>query len=340
MHPRLRLLTACLLTLGILTAAPAASRDTYSVAVWNVQNYGVTDRFIANQRVASAMKPASEVKTMVAILRRLDADILGLVEIIQHPEDKYIHSIRDLLKKNGLDYPHYTTCRGGDSRIQTLLLSRFPILRAEHVTEATYNTTLKDPNTGALTTTPRRMERGINQAVIQIRPGLELRTLLIHLKSKRAFPGVISDLPNEPGEGFIRRNEALIVRGTLIRALQARPDERILLMGDFNDTIRSRAVSTILGSKSDTHRVFDLWLQDWLGDWWTHFYLPEYEYSRIDYMVASRQLFSEWVRERSFIYRHNQTDGPEWNHANASDHRPLVAVFRIPPFQDPPPQKK
>jgi len=329
-----------LLLLAAFGPGPANAQDTYSVVLWNVQNYGVTDRFIDNKRVPAAMKPDSELKAMTAILKRLDADILGLVEILQHPEDKYVHGIRDLLKKNGLDYPHYATCRGGDERIQTLLLSRFPILRQEHVTDAAYNTTLKDPKTGALTTQQRRMERGINQAVIQIRPGLELRTLLIHLKSKRAFPEVVSDLPDEPGDGFIRRNEALIVRGTMTRALQARPDERILLMGDFNDTIRSRTVTTLLGSKSDAHRVFDLWLQDWLGDWWTHFYLPEQEYSRIDYMVASRQLFSEWERDRSFVYRHNQGDGPEFNHAKASDHRPLAAVFRIPPPAPPPEKKK
>lgn len=331
--------TACLLLLFI-SILPLPAQDSYSVAVWNILNYGITDRFIDNKRVPKAMKPDSEIRSMVAILRRLDADILGLLEILQDPEDKYVRGIQTLLKENGLDYPHLATCRGADTRIQTVLLSRFPILREEHVTEATYNATLKDPSTGALSTVPRRMERGINQTVIQIRPGLELRVMLIHLKSKRAFPDIVSDLKDEPGEGFIRRNEALIVRGTMTRALQAQPRERIILMGDFNDTARSRAVTTILGSRGDTHRVFDLWLQDWLGDWWTHFHIPEFSYARIDYMVTSSQLFQEWDRSRSFVYRHNQNDPSEFNHMNASDHRPLKAVFNYPTPAPASPKKK
>jgi endonuclease/exonuclease/phosphatase family metal-dependent hydrolase len=333
---RLLLLGLCAF---LFLTPPSPAQDAYKVALWNVQNYGVTDRFIDGKRVPAAMKPDAEVQAMVAILKRIDADILGLVEIIQDPEDKYLRGIRELLKKNGLDYPYYATCRGEDTRIQTLLLSRFPILREDHVTDATYNTTIKDGKSGATKTVLRRMERGINQAIIQIRPGIELRTMLIHLKSKRAFPEVVSDIKDEPGDGFIRRNEALIVRGTMIRALQANPTERILLMGDFNDTIRSRALSTILGSRGDTHRVFDLWLRDWLGDWWTHFYLPEQTYARIDYMIASQQLFSEWDRERSYVYRQREGDGPEFNPATASDHRPLVAVFTIPPPAPPPARK-
>lgn len=323
-------LTPFFVLLAALFASSLSAQDSYSVAVWNVLNYGVTDRFIDNKRVPNAMKPDSEIRSMVAILKKLDADILGLLEILQDPEDKYVRGIQQLLKENGLDYPHLATCRGESGRIQTVLLSRFPILREEHVTDASFNATLKDAKTGQTTTVQRRMERGINQAIIEIRPGLHLRTMLIHLKSKRAYPEIISPNPNEPGESFIRRNEALIVRGTLTRALQANPDERIILMGDFNDTVRSRAVSTILGSKSDTHRVYDLWLQDWLGDWWTHFFIPEYSYARIDYMVVSQKLFSEWDRSRSFVYRHQQNDPPELNHYNASDHRPLKAVFNIP----------
>jgi endonuclease/exonuclease/phosphatase family metal-dependent hydrolase len=326
------ILASCLLCLLRFTLVA----ESYTVCVWNVQNYGITDRFIDGKRVPAAMKPESEIKSMLAILKRIDADILGLIEVLQDPENRYIKEIQSRLKEAGLDYPHIATCTGEDKRIQTLLLSRFPIVREDHVTEPSYKTTLKDGKNGATTTVQRRMERGINQAIVQIRPGLQLRTMLVHLKSKRAFPEVISDLKDEPGDGFVRRNEALIVRGTMTRALQAQPQERILLMGDFNDTMRSRTLSTILGSKSDTHRVYDLWLRDWLGDWWTHFYIPEYSYSRIDYMVASQQLFSEWDREKSSVYRHNQTDGPEFNHANASDHRPLIAVFNIPdPATDP-----
>lgn len=325
---------APVLLLLALLLHPAAARDSYRVCLWNVQNFGVTDRFIDGKSVKAAMKPDSEIRAMAAILKRIDADILGAVEILQAPEDKYLRQFQATLKAAGLDYPHHATCVGEDSRIQTVLFSKFPIVRTEHVTAATYNATLKNPKTGATSTVQRRMERGINQAVVRIAPHHEVRVQLVHLKSKRPFPEIISDDKEEPGDGFVRRNEALIVRGTMTRALQANPSERILLMGDFNDTPRSRTLATLLGPKDAEHRVFDLWLTDWLGDWWTHFYFPEKSYERIDYMVASSALFSEWKRDTSFVYRHSQSDPPEFNHASASDHRPLVADFLLPP---PPP---
>ncbi|MDX6765707.1 MAG: endonuclease/exonuclease/phosphatase family protein [Candidatus Methylacidiphilales bacterium] len=318
------------LLLAALLPAVAPAQDTYTIGLWNVQNFGVTDRFINDRPVKSAMKPESEIRTMVAILKRLNPDILGLVEILQDPEDKYVKLMQSTLKEAGLDYPHLSDCRGEDDRIQTLLLSKFPIVRTEHLTDATYKATFKDPKTQVTSEVQRKVERGINQSVIEVRPGLQVRVLLVHLKSKRPFPEIVSDQAEELGDGFVRRNEALILRGAMTRAVQANPDERLIAMGDFNDTPRSKAVGTILGPKSAEIRFYDLWLQDWLGDWWTHFYIPEKSYERLDYMVVSQKLFQDWKKEKSFVYRHNQTDGPEYNHYNASDHRPLLATFTVP----------
>lgn len=310
--------------------SPVKAGDTYTIGVWNVQNFGVTDRMIEGKYTKEAMKPESEIRAMTAILKRLNPDVLGLVEILQDPDDKYVKLMQSTLKEAGLDYPHFATCRGEDKRIQTLLLSRFPIARTEHITDATFKATLKDSKTKTVTEVERRVGRGINQSIIQIRPDLQVRVLLAHLKSKLPSPEIISNEPDELGDGYIRRNEALILRGAMVRAVQANPGERVIAMGDFNDTPKSRAVTTIIGSKGSEVRFFDLWLQDWLGDWWTHFYFPDKSYERLDYMVVSQQLFHEWNKEKSFIYRNNQNDGPEFNHYNASDHRPLLATFHIP----------
>jgi len=320
-----------LLGLLLLALCPLVqAQDSYTIGVWNVQNFGVTDRMIEGKYVKEAMKPDSEIRAMTAILKRLNPDVLGLVEVLQDPEDKYVKLMQATLKEAGLDYPHSTTCKGEDDRIQTLLLSRFPIVRTEHITDATFKATRKDPKTKTTTEIERRVGRGINQSIIEIRPGLQVRVLLAHLKSKMASPEIVSDDPDELGDGYIRRNEALILRGAMARAVQANPSERVIAMGDFNDTPKSRAVTTIIGSKGADIRFFDLWLQDWLGDWWTHFYFPEKSYERLDYMVVSQQLFHEWNKDKSFVYRHNQKDGREFNHYNASDHRPLLATFNIP----------
>lgn len=334
-HPTIprRLAVFCgILLLGFLQARDLPAQDTYSIAFWNVQNFGVTDRFIDNKPVEAAMKPDSEIRAMATILKRMNPDILGLAEILQDPDDKYVKQVQSALREADLDYPHMSTCLGGDDRIQNVLLSRHPIVRTEHLTDATYKATRKDPKTGATTEIQRRVGRGINQSIIQIRPGHEIRVFLVHLKSKRPFPEIVSDTAEELGDGFIRRNEALILRGAMMRAAEKNPGDRILAMGDFNDTPRSRAVTTIVGPKSAEIRFFDLWLQDWLGDWWTHFYAPDKSYERIDYMVVNQKLFSEWERDRdkSYLYRQNQNDTPDYHHGNASDHRPLFATFRIP----------
>ena len=51
-------------------------------------------------------------------------------------------------------------------------------------------------------------------------------------------------------------------------------------------------------------------------------------------MVVSKKLFSEWNSRKSYIYRQNQNDAPEYNTYVPSDHRPLVAVFNLKPGQD------
>ena len=330
---RLSLPLLCLL--GFLHASLA--QDSYTIGLWNVQNFGVTDRFINDKRVANAMKPETEIRAMTAILKRMNPDVLGLVEILRDPEDKYIKLLRKTLKDAGLNYPHMATCTGEDPRIQNVLLSRYPIVRTEHITEATFKANFKDPKTKVMTEVQRKVGRGIHQSIVEIRPGHEVRVFLAHLKSKRPFPEIISDDPEELGDGYVRRQEALILRGAMMRAAQANPKERIIAMGDFNDEPRSRAVTTIIGGKTGDVRFYDLWLQDWLGDWWTHFYIPDKSYSRIDYMVVSQQLFDEWDKTQSYIYRQNQKDPPEFQHQNASDHRPLLATFTIPPPAPAPP---
>ncbi|MDD5260631.1 MAG: endonuclease/exonuclease/phosphatase family protein [Methylacidiphilales bacterium] len=311
-------------------SSPLQAAETYSICSWNVENFGVTDRIIDGNRVEIAMKPDKEIASMMAILKRLHPDILGLCEILQDPKDRYVKQVQSELKKAGLDYPHLSTCKGGDSRIQNVLLSRFPILREEPVTDQTFDSTLKDPVTKLKTRQPHKMERGIINSVIEIKPGYQVRVMLVHLKSKRADPGIVSDEAKESGDAFVRRNEALIVKGAMNRVLDADPEARLIVMGDFNDTSRSRAVTTIIGSKDAANRCFDLWLKDWLGDWWTHYHFPEKSYERIDYMVVSKHLFGEWNTSKSCVYRQNQNDPPEYSTYAPSDHRPLLAVFNLP----------
>jgi endonuclease/exonuclease/phosphatase family metal-dependent hydrolase len=317
--------------LFLFSVFASAGEDVSKVTIcsWNVQNFGVTDRFIDGKPQKAAMKPDSEIESMQVILGRINPDILAASEILQAPDDIYLKLFRKKLGEAGLNFPYMATVKGGDDRIQTVLFSRFPIVSEEPLNTETFTATELDKNTKQTNKIQMRVGRGFINAVIQVTPDFRIRAMVAHLKSKRAYPEFDAASPGETGEAFVRRNEALILKNAMNRILAANPGEPLIVLGDFNDTYRSRAVQTVLGPKDATVRIFDLWLTDYFGDWWTHFYLPDKSYERIDYMFVSQPLFNRFVKEKSYLFRPNKNDPPKFNTYNASDHRPLVAVFNV-----------
>jgi endonuclease/exonuclease/phosphatase family metal-dependent hydrolase len=313
--------------------APLRSQSSYTVCTWNIENFGVTDRFIEGKSVKEAMKPDSEINSVTAILKRINPDILGVSEVLQDPDDKYVKLLAEKLKTAGLDLPYHSTARGEDTRIQCVLFSKYPFISEEPLNTETFSVSVKNNATGATEKVDRKIGRAPINCVIEIKPGYRVRVIQAHLKSRRPTKDVVSDETDADGEavkgdGIIRRNEALLIKNYMNREQEKDPTERILLMGDLNDLPRSQALKTLIGNKGAQFRCFDLWLKDWLGDWWTHYYIPDKQYERIDYMIANQPLFVDWVEAKSSIYRRNQDDVPLYDHYNASDHRPLVSVFQ------------
>jgi endonuclease/exonuclease/phosphatase family metal-dependent hydrolase len=303
------------------------SPETYTVCTWNIQNWGVTDRFVGGHFEKAAMKPEEEMKSVVSILKRIDPDILGVSEILRHPQDLYLKLLRDRLKSAGLNYPHLATVHGSDPRIQCAIFSRYPILEHYPHDDLRFEVTHQSKE-GLRERNSQTLLRGLLHVRIQIRPDYDLQLMQVHLKSKRVDPTLVSDSPDEDGDDFVRRQEALLTKNAMSRVLAENPKANLLLMGDLNDTPRSKTVKTLIGSKGAELRTFDLWLRDWLGDWWTHYYIPENRYERLDYMVASEGLMRDWIKEKSYLYRSKEGDSAEYNTYTPSDHRPLVAVFR------------
>jgi exonuclease III len=65
----------------------------------------------------------------------------------------------------------------------------------------------------------------------------------------------------------------------------------------------------------------DLRPADSVGDVWTYFYGTVDGYSRFDYFFVSKGMFAEVVREQTRVVRDPLM-------YEASDHRPVIAVFR------------
>jgi endonuclease/exonuclease/phosphatase family metal-dependent hydrolase len=317
-----------IILLGFLFLTVSAhTSETYTVCTWNIENWGITDRFVGGRFEKEAMKPEIEMNSILSILKRINPDILGVSEILRDPKDKYLKLFQSRLKNEGLDYPYFATVHGSDSRIQCALFSRFPILEQYSHSDLQLEVTHQSKE-GLRETSSQGLLRGLLHLRIQITPDYELQLMQVHLKSKRPDPTMIANSGEEKAEDYVRRQEALLIKNTMNRILINQPETNLLLMGDLNDTPRSKAVKTLIGTSKNESTTYDLWLQDWLGDWWTHFYFPEKSYSRIDYMIASEGLIRDWIKEKSYLYRSKEGDSELFLTYTASDHRPLVAVFR------------
>jgi endonuclease/exonuclease/phosphatase family metal-dependent hydrolase len=144
--------------------------------------------------------------------------------------------------------------------------------------------------------------------------------LAAHLKSKVPTP--------EADEEEWRYQEAVALRRLVDEHLASRPEEPIIVLGDFNDVIDSKPMRALIGRGRTA--LFDTRPTERDGDTngtrhvvWTDYYAKEDVYSRIDYILCSRALKKHWRRDETYVL--NLAD---WG--SASDHRPIVAGFAFP----------
>jgi endonuclease/exonuclease/phosphatase family metal-dependent hydrolase len=117
----------------------------------------------------------------------------------------------------------------------------------------------------------------------------------------------------------MRRNEARLLNKAIREILEKSPSVNLLVAGDFNDDYSSAPLREVSGRRGG--RMTDLRPADYAGDVWTLFYPAVDGYSRFDYLFVSEGMLPETVREQNQVIRSPLT-------IEASDHRPVVAVFR------------
>jgi len=292
-------LANCALLLFCLLVAPPARSQVFRVATFNVENY------VEDPQAKRPLKtPEARAKVRESILA-LRPDVIALEEM---GSTNALMELRGALKTAGLDLPFWDEVSGGDTNIHIALLSRFPIVaRHPHTNES-------------FLLGGRRMyvSRGFIEDEIQVAPRYKLALIAAHLKSK--LPSVLAD------EEEWRGQEADILRRIIDARLAADPGQRLVVLGDFNDTKDSRAVKTILGAGKTA--LFDIRPVERAGGQtppdgisWTEHYAKEDVYSRLDYILISAGLHPDWLGAETYIL-----NLPDWN--QASDHRPLVAGFR------------
>jgi endonuclease/exonuclease/phosphatase family metal-dependent hydrolase len=92
----------------------------------------------------------------------------------------------------------------------------------------------------------------------------------------------------------------------------------LLVASDFNDDYNSAPLREVSGKRGGA--MTDLRPADSSGDVWTCFQASTDSFSRFDYMFVSEGMLPEVVRKQTRVIRDPLT-------YEASDHRPVVAVF-------------
>lgn len=289
---------ACLLIPHRGAAEPA---ETVVFAAWNVRNYLLRPVENDARQVTTPAKTADSIAAVVATLRDIRPDIIGLCEMGTR---KDLADLQSRLKETGLDLPHRTWVDGPDKERHLALLSRFP-LEAQHDTRSAFRL-------GGLS---HRVRRGILDATVQVRPHFSLRVLGVHLKSRRVVP--------EFDQASFRRAESLLLRARVEDILAKAHGSPLLVFGDFNDTKNSPVVEGVAGRAGTRMALSVLPLADRLGDQWTYRWDESDEYSRIDYVMVNQSL-------RRFVRRGGTRVHRDQNWLEASDHRPLVVTIALP----------
>ena len=279
-----------------LSAGTSSEKNEIRFLSYNLKNY------LTMRRGKTYLpKPEPEIKALVEIIVRQKPDILGVCEI---GTAKDLADLQKRLKNNGLDLPYSEHTGGRDKTRHLGLLSRFPIAATHSQRDSSYQ---MEGRTWVIS-------RGILDATLQIEDS-QLRLLGVHLKSKRPI--------NEADQELIRQNESRLLRNHADSILTAQPETRLLVYGDFNDTISTKTLTIAKSRRNAKKHLADFYFKDSRGELWTHFWDHQDIYSRFDYVLFSRNMRDHLVGKKSYI-----VDDPQWR--EASDHRPLLLVLTTP----------
>ncbi len=295
----IRFLVIC----SLLTLCSKAA-ETFTVATYNVENYFLSA--FGNRKAKAEISRAKVVESIVSV----DPDVLALQEMGRKGA---LMELKQRLFQRGLDYSHAIWLAGPDPAIHLAVLSRFPVVRNHSKTNVTY----------LLDKKRFQVRRGFVELDIQVGADYKFTLFNAHLKSMRRVG--LAD------QAEMRLHEARALRLLVEKRLEVNPNENILLMGDLNDTPSRDPIKVLTGKHS--LKLIDLRPSEKNditreivkkgGDTsrrvtWTHFYKTEDQFSRLDYIMASRGMMHELVSSCVYV----MTD---WG--TASDHRPVVARF-------------
>ena len=272
----------------ILESEPARAesfdKDEIRICFWNVKNYLDTYR-ITNGRRVKAAKPESEKAEVIATLKRINPDILGLAEIGGMPNLK---EFRRLLKKEGLDYPYYAISENNADYPQCAILSRAPVGFSKNAGRGSFD----------YFGDTRHSPRGITLASFKLGE-TDFIFGVVHLKSR------FGDRVRDPQFSAFRALEC----GAILRSLRAYKDMPVIIAGDFNDEPKDKVPQFLMKEGG-----FSLLAADSpSAPKYTYFWAKEKQYYLYDFFLAN---------EDARVKLSPQTHVGKINN-KASDHAPI-----------------
>jgi endonuclease/exonuclease/phosphatase family metal-dependent hydrolase len=291
---------------ALLVWSQAGSAETFRIGTYNIENY--LDEPAQTRHVKP---PEARAKVRESILA-LKPDVLALQEV---GSLSAFQELRESLKAEGLDFPHWEYVTGFDTNIHVAILSKFPF-------------TARRPHTNdnfLLDGRRFHVSRGFAEVDIQLNTNYSFTLIAAHLKSKRPIPAA--------EESELRHQEAKVLREKIDERFAAKPEVNLVVLGDMNDFKDSAPIKEVVGRGK--HKLVDTRPAERNGDapatgpraadsrriTWTHYYAKEDTYSRLDYILLSPAMARQWATNETYILT-----VPNWG--MASDHRPLVATFR------------
>lgn len=301
-NSKLLLATATAILLAFTVRA-----ETFRLATYNVENY--LDQPTETRRNVKSDAAKAKVREVILALK---PDIIAFEEM---GSLSALLELRDSLKKDGLDLPHYEHVTGFDTNIHVCVLSKFPIIARRSHTNANF----------LLNGKRFQVSRGFTEVDIKVNDNYQFTLLGAHLKSRRPIPGA--------DEAELRHEEAKVLRAIVDKHLAAKPDANLVVLGDLDDNYNTKGIKEVIGTGKN--KLVDTRPAEQNGDnlpnpanprysprneAWTHYYGVEDSYSRIDYILLSPGMAREWVKDQTYI-----PVIPNWG--QASDHRPIIATF-------------
>ncbi len=284
--------------LAAMVAARGDEPGEIVFASYNLENYFHASDFPDGTEKIS--KSPEAIAAEIRVIQDIHPDILGVCEMGPPVE---FADFKARLKSAGLDYPHTEYVQGPDPERHIAFLSKYPIVARQSAPDVPF----------AMDGREEMAARGFLDVTVSA-GAAKLRFIGVHLKSK------LKDTWEDEAE--LRRNEAHLLRQHIDAALDGDAAAKLVVYGDFNDTKNAPCLREVMGPRNSDRALRDLWLKDSDGDRWTEYWEAADVYTRIDYILVTRDLLPAVDYPKSYVYR-----SPYWN--EASDHRAVVAVFRL-----------